>query len=179
MNGAAQFETIEGQGIGVSSIWPARIGFRRRGLTCLDALLAAASPAEGCALLLGCRRETHWQVERVWPCLNGWQPMGERSRRFAIDPREQLLAQKWGRARALTVLGAAHSHPASAPLPSATDRRLAFPPALLVIAGPPGGDGDSRGSTRADLPRTGWALRCWWLTEEDTQPLPLAWTMVD
>ena len=60
------------------------------------------------------QRETHWQVERIWPCLNGWQPMGERSRRFAIDPREQLLAQKWGRARALTVLGAAHSHPASA-----------------------------------------------------------------
>ncbi|MFM7674097.1 MAG: M67 family metallopeptidase [Synechococcus sp.] len=154
----------------MSLIWPERITFRRQGLTCLTRLLSAARPREGCALLLGRGGGPTWEVERIWPCCNVWEPAAERRRRFAIDPREQLLAQKWGRSRQLQVLGSAHSHPATAPQPSPTDCLLAFPPALLVIAGVPAG--------ASGLPG-GWELRCWWLGEENTTPQPLAWTMVD
>ncbi|MFY8149528.1 MAG: M67 family metallopeptidase [Prochlorococcaceae cyanobacterium] len=124
-------------------------------------MLAVARPQEGCALLLGRGDSCHWLVERIWPCRNVWEPEAERARRFAIDPREQLLAQKWVRSRGLRVLGSAHSHPGAPPHPSATDLLWAFPPALLTITGPSG------------------ELRCWWLPQEGAQPLPLAWTMVD
>jgi proteasome lid subunit RPN8/RPN11 len=141
----------------VTQDWPEHIRFGSKALTVAARVLGAAAPEEGCALLLG----PPWSVERIWPCRNVWEPEAERARRFAIDPREQLLAQKWVRSRGLRVLGSAHSHPGAPPHPSATDLLWAFPPALLTITGPSG------------------ELRCWWLPQEGAQPLPLAWTMVD
>ncbi len=88
---------------------PAELRLGRQALTVLEAVLAAAAPDEGCALLLG--RRDPWRILHVWPCLNVWEPAAERRRRFALDPREQLQAQKWARARGLEVLGSAHSHP--------------------------------------------------------------------
>ena len=73
----------------------------------------------------------------------------ERQCRFRIDPREQLLAQKWARARGLEVLGSLHSHPASPPLPSATDRSMTFAPTLMLIRGVAPGEhplGDADGA---------------------------------
>ncbi|WP_053068468.1 M67 family metallopeptidase [Synechococcus sp. GFB01] len=134
-------------------------------LTVLKAVLAAAAPSEGCALLLGCRRGSSWQLRWIWPCCNAWDAPVERVRRFAIDPREQLLAQKWGRARGLEVLGAAHSHPHSDAQPSGTDLELTFRPALMVILGQ-GGD-----------------CRAWWLPDPcgalPAAPLQLPWRMDD
>jgi proteasome lid subunit RPN8/RPN11 len=112
---------------------PAELCLGRQALTVLKAVLQAAAPDEGCALLLGSRDP--WRVRRVWPCLNVWEPAAERRRRFALDPREQLLAQKWARSRGLTVLGSAHSHPLSEPVPSALDQSLAFAPTLMLILG--------------------------------------------
>lgn len=132
-------------------------------LTALAAVLRSAAPEEGCCLLLGSRhgrgRDPRWQLQRLWPCLNVWSPPEERQRRFAIDPREQLLAQRWARQRGLQVLGAAHSHPEGAAEPSPTDRELTCAPALMVILG-----------------RHGEA-RAWWLEEGDTQPRQLPWRM--
>ena len=127
----------------------------------------AAAPEEGCALLLGGRDP--WCVRRIWPCLNIWDPPAERRRRFALDPREQLLAQKWARSRGLMVLGSAHSHPLSEPVPSALDRSLAFTPTLMLILGQ-GGQGGPEGESRR--------LACWWLPEHGS-PRRLAWRMVD
>jgi proteasome lid subunit RPN8/RPN11 len=126
-------------------------------------LLARAAPEEGCALLLGERRDPRgvWRLARLWPCLNVWPRPAERPRRFAIDPREQLLAQRWSRERGLEVLGHAHSHPGSAPVPSAADRRLCVTPALMLIQG---ADGEQR---------------IWWLAAEAAPPQPLPWTMED
>ena len=132
---------------------PDEIFFGRKVLTILPGVLQAVSPQEGCALLLGPR----WQVLKVWPCRNVWSPPEERHRRFAIDPREQLLAQKWARQRGWEVLGSAHSHPSGPAEPSATDRALAVPPALMVIQGVS-------------------ELACWWLPEE-ADPWPLVWKM--
>jgi [CysO sulfur-carrier protein]-S-L-cysteine hydrolase len=141
---------------------PAELGIGRQALTLLEAVLEAAAPDEGCALLLGSLHP--WCVRRVWPCLNVWEPAAERSRRFALDPREQLLAQKWARARGLSVLGSAHSHPLSEPVPSALDRSLAFGPTLMLILGQ---------SPVAGEPRS---LACWWLPEQGS-PRRLAWRM--
>lgn len=132
-------------------------------LTALAAVLRCAAPEEGCCLLLGSRQargaEQRWQLQRLWPCLNVWLPPQERARRFAIDPREQLVAQRWARQRGLELLGAAHSHPAGAAEPSPTDRALTCAPALMVILG-------RRGEAQA-----------WWLEEGETQPRRLPWRM--
>jgi proteasome lid subunit RPN8/RPN11 len=162
---------------------PGQLRIGRQALTVLEAVLSAALPEEGCALLLGrgaaaatpqARRE--WRLERIWPCRNTWQPAAERRRRFAIDPREQLLAQKWARDRGLEVLGTAHSHPGGEPTPSRTDRALCFAPALMVILAPP--------ATPGGPP----ALAGWWLEDAvDPGPAaeslavvrPVAWKMED
>jgi proteasome lid subunit RPN8/RPN11 len=143
---------------------PAELRLGRQALTVLEAVLAAAAPEEGCALLLG--RRDPWRIHRIWPCLNVWEPPAERCRRFALDPREQLQAQKWARARDLVVLGSAHSHPVSAPVPSALDRSLAFGPTLMLILGR-----DADAGRREEL-------ACWWLPEQGP-PRRLAWTMDD
>lgn len=117
------------------------------------------SPASGTAV-------PALQIRLVWPCLNAWEPAAERTRRFRLDPREQLLAQCWGRGRGLQVLGAAHSHPCSDPMPSATDLALAFAPTLQLILSP----------------LTGWEPACWWLENQHKKrptPRPLRWRMVD
>ena len=116
-------------------------------LTVLRQILVSAAPQEGCALLLGRRLDDGWELDWIWPCCNVWPVPGERCRRFAIDPREQLLAQKWGRPRGLEVLGAAHSHPSSPAVPSATDLHWAVTPCLMVICS---GAGDCRAWWVAD-----------------------------
>jgi len=157
----------------VSPLSPALLRLNLDWLTILVGVLAAAAPEEGCALLLGQRmlvtpgREL-LQVNEVWPCQNRWEPKRERCQRFLLDPREQLLAQRWARQRGVQVLGSAHSHPASPAQPSATDVELAVGPTLMVIrsglvgagaAGQPGG------------PLAG--LGAWWLPGDGAAPLAL------
>jgi proteasome lid subunit RPN8/RPN11 len=138
--------------------WPERLQFGGQPLIEAEAFLAAALPEEGCVLLLGSAQDRHWRVLEVWPCLNSWQPPSERRCRFAIDPREQLQAQKWARSRGWQVLGSLHSHPISEPVPSACDERLAVRPCLLVIAAPASGSAATGVGSRQR-----WRLRAWWL----------------
>ncbi len=165
---------------------PGEIRIRRQPLTVLRRVLMAAQPHEGCALLLGVwcspsgaappRAESALadtaggsptlEILLVWPGLNVWDPAGERTRRFLLDPREQLLAQRWARDRELGVIGSAHSHPRSAPVPSATDLDLACLPTLQLILSP----------------LQDWAPACWWLEEQPdggAAAWPLRWRMVD
>jgi proteasome lid subunit RPN8/RPN11 len=181
----------------VIHVTPANLQIDRQALTVLRGVLGQPAPLEGCALLLGCRLPHSGagavdragplpgptlRLQRIWPCLNVWDPPEERRRRFRIDPREQLLAQKWGRGRGLEVLGSAHSHPAGAPTPSATDLSLTLGPTLmLILAGEPAVD-------RQAPPELG----CWWLSEPHTPEAqfsdpqtggataqPLMWRMED
>jgi proteasome lid subunit RPN8/RPN11 len=140
----------------VASQAPDLIRLDARALTDLEAVLRAAAPEEGCALLLGCRHGPLWWLQRVWPCRNAWEPARERCRRFALDPREQLQAQGWARRHSVEVLGAAHSHPRSPAIPSATDRALTPLPSLMLILGVDG-------------------LGCWWLEHPDQPPRRLPW----
>ena len=131
-------------------------------LTVLRPILASAEPEEGCALLLGERLDYDWQLRLIWPCCNVWPQPQQRCRRFAIDPREQLQAQKWGRAQGLELLGSAHSHPTSGPVPSDTDRSLCGISTLMVILG---------------AQNLGGELVAWWLPEAPAPPLRLPWRM--
>ena len=164
---------------------PAEIRLGRQALTLINRLLDAAAPEEGCALLLGTRRSgprdalgvapSRWHLQRVWPTTNVWEPAAERLRRFRIDPREQLHAQKWARTQGLEVLGSLHSHPASPPLPSVTDRSMAFAPNLMLIRGVATGElpsGDRQGAEARPV------LCCWWL-ELEGPPRLLPWRMED
>lgn len=172
----------------VIPVTPALVLIDRQALTVLRRVLAQPAPCEGCALLLGCRQPcpvaachseegSILRLRRIWPCLNVWDPPQQRRRRFRIDPREQLLAQKWGRGCALEVLGSAHSHPAGAPVPSATDLALTFGPTLmLILAGEPAADRLAGGE-----------LGCWWLPDPPcadppaggVRAHPLLWRMED
>jgi proteasome lid subunit RPN8/RPN11 len=148
----------------MGSDWPERLVVDSHQLTVLRAVLAAVAPQEGCALLLGhpagagAGDQAAARLQLIWPCLNVWPQSEQRCERFAIDPREQLMAQKWGRQRGWQVLGTAHSHPSSAAIPSPTDCAWAFTPALMLILGASG------------------ELRAWWIAElpGDSSALPAA-----
>lgn len=152
----------------MAAITPVQLTVDRHALTVLGRAFDAALPAEGCALVLG-TTGPRWHLRQVWPCLNVWPRPAERPQRFRVDPREQLLAQRWARQRGLVVLGAAHSHPRSAPVPSAVDCALTLAPALLLIAGQGG-------------QASGWCWDSWWLPASEpgdppAAPLRLPWTM--
>lgn len=116
------------------------------------------APEEGCALLLGTQEKTTkwvkspiWNVKKIWSCKNIWHPdifhfstaneeearndqsVFSRENRFALDPKDQLLAQRWARENRLQVLGVAHSHPQGDPMPSDSDLRWGMSPGLMVI----------------------------------------------
>ncbi len=136
-------------------------------LIVLSKSLLAVKPDEGCALLIGDEQKSKqdptrniWKVQLIWPCCNVWKegifdisehekvperPKSKnatRQNRFAIDPREQIHAQRWSRQRNLKVLGAAHSHPGNEAIPSSIDRAYCFTPGLMVIVN---GSGNIRG----------------------------------
>ena len=106
----------------------------------IDTILAHArrdSPQECCGLLIGNEREV---VEAVPTVNTAEDPL----RRFQISPLEQLRQVRRCRELAthgeadVDVVGAYHSHPGSAPIPSPSDLEEAFEEFLFVIAGPTG-----------------------------------------
>jgi len=151
-------------------------------LTVLNRTLLAVAPYEGCALLVGkqqqsscLKAENAMQIHMIWPCCNIWnkdilnlqelpkkqpsllkQDLSKESR-FAIDPREQLIAQRWARKRNWEILGSAHSHPKGEPIPSSVDLYWNFSPGVMVIIGQCG------------------AIRAWWMSGDKTfQPREVA-----
>ena len=154
---------------------PRSIEFIGNSLTVLKQSLIAASPEEGCALLLGQERENEssqanntWLIQFIWPCCNIWEPGSlkeaqspknlnssrdkslSKKNRFLIDPREQLLAQRWARERNWRILGSAHSHPTSKAIPSSSDLLNTFSPGLTVILGQSG------------------EIKAWWINNNQT-----------
>lgn len=74
-----------------------------------------------------------------------------------VDPREQLMAQRWARDKGLRILGTAHSHPSSKAIPSHTDRQLCLGPTLMLILS---GLGLPEGR---EAPKENWGA--WWIPE--------------
>lgn len=85
-----------------------------------------AAPSECCGLLLG----DGANVAEAVPIRN----ISESPARFLIDPAEHIAERRRARVRGLSVMGFYHSHPHSAPLPSASDRDEAtYPDHLYLI----------------------------------------------
>ena len=106
----------------------------------LDEVLAHAretAPNECCGLLLG----TPQLIVTAFRARN----VHDSAVRYLINPEDHFAAIRAARQHDLTVVGAYHSHPASQPIPSATDLDEAHDPQLLyVIVGPVLGEGSTR-----------------------------------
>jgi [CysO sulfur-carrier protein]-S-L-cysteine hydrolase len=71
------------------------------------------APRECCGLLVG----KHSAVARIVRARN----LDATATRYLIDPEDHFAAIRGARAAGLEVVGAYHSHPSSAPIPSPTD----------------------------------------------------------
>ncbi len=104
----------------------------------LDAIAEHArreSPRECCGLLLG-------TVDRIVEAVATRNSAADPVRRYEVSPAEYFAEITRCRAlgaqgeQSLSVIGAYHSHPRSAPVPSPTDVQEAFEGFLFLIAGP-------------------------------------------
>jgi desampylase len=91
-------------------------------------LAERTAPDECCGLLIGAGDD----VTSAWPAQNIAANPGVR---YEVDPRDHVAAVRRARALGLSVVGAFHSHPRTAPLPSPTDGAEAIPGFLYLIAG--------------------------------------------
>lgn len=97
----------------------------------------AAHPGEACGVLVGRTRGRDRIVDRIVAAENRWEG---RDDRYLVDPgilRRLMDEEDGGGGR---VLGFYHSHPDADPVPSETDRELAWPWYLYLIV-PVRGDG--------------------------------------
>lgn len=88
----------------------------------LEALFAAAYgayPLEFCALLAGAPDDDRGATAAVavYPCRNA----AESSKRYVVEPRDHLRAERDAEDRGLQIIGVVHSHTHSEPFPSPTD----------------------------------------------------------
>lgn len=91
-----------------------------------------AVPAEGVGLLGGVADGAGVRATRFFPGTN----LDASSTRYTMDPVEVIAALREIEARNWDLVAIVHSHPATAPTPSATDLREAhYPEALLLILG--------------------------------------------
>ncbi len=139
---------------------PKYIEFHNNTNSILSRFFKAAEPEEGCAILIGQRKnlskdalKNFWEIKRVWKCCNIWGKKESRlveqnqtkfnrrkeikftrKNRFEIDTKDQIAAQKWARKNNLEILCCAHSHPSGPNTPSETDLNLHNSPGLMVIS---------------------------------------------
>ena len=111
----------------------------------------ATAPAECCGLLLG----TGDTITDARPARN---VADDTFRQYLIDPADHLAAIRDARSRSVEVVGAYHSHPRSAPVPSPTDAAAAFGEFVFVIVG-----------LDTDPPE----IRAWIWAEGNFVPVPL------
>ena len=90
----------------------------RRVLDCMIQHARDEAPLECCGLLAG----TDALIDEYVPTRN----VRESEVAYEIDPREHIAARKRLRGHGRSILGAYHSHPRSAAIPSATDIAEAY-----------------------------------------------------
>jgi proteasome lid subunit RPN8/RPN11 len=104
-------------------------------LVAIAAHARAEAPRECCGLLLGPAMDTSGAVtdiavSRAEPTRN----LAAVTTRYDIDPADHFRVIRQARAAGLAVIGAYHSHPTSAPVPSPTDLAEGWPNFLYLIA---------------------------------------------
>ncbi len=108
-------------------------------------------PEECCGLLLGESSPADAApktVIEVWPTENAWSeetamsmqeiaPLADhplnKTRRYWIDPKDMLEAQRYARQQQLNVIGIYHSHTDHPAIPSECDRACAWPQYAYMI----------------------------------------------
>jgi proteasome lid subunit RPN8/RPN11 len=108
-----------------------RIG--RDVLAAITAHARADAPRECCGLLVGLApggAPGALEVHRAEPTQN----LASTPTRYDIDPADHFRILRQARSTGLTVIGAYHSHPTSAPVPSPTDLAEGLPNFLYLIA---------------------------------------------
>lgn len=114
-------------------------------------------PEECCGLVLGVsgshpHPDSRTAVE-LWPVDNNWTAsldgaiapalaegsLATKTRRYWIDPKDVLAAQRHARDQKLNVIGVYHSHPDHPAVPSECDRTLAWPGYSYLIVSVPQG----------------------------------------
>jgi proteasome lid subunit RPN8/RPN11 len=90
---------------------------------CIRFEAQAAFPEECCGILLGVIHEDTRLVMQMTRCRNVRAGDG---RRYAIDPKDLVAAQRDARARGFEILGFYHSHPGQPAEPSRTDLAEAY-----------------------------------------------------
>ncbi|HXG88222.1 MAG TPA: M67 family metallopeptidase [Vicinamibacterales bacterium] len=87
-----------------------------------------AAPDECCGLLVG-------DSGAIVDAIRAGNVADDPTRRYLIDPADHFRALRDARHRSLDVIGAYHSHPRSAPIPSVTDAAEGFSHFTYVIVG--------------------------------------------
>lgn len=107
------------------------VSITTRAVDAIRAHAADAWPEECCGLLVG----TPHRIERAMRARNA---APDRLRHFRIHPPDHFAAIRAARVQYWSVIGAYHSHPDGAPIPSAIDLQEAFADDqfLHLIAGP-------------------------------------------
>ena len=139
---------------------PKYIEFHNETNSILSRYLKAAEPNEGCAILIGEKKNSvtnnnnhFWEIKHIWNCRNIWGQQASKlsdqnayrfptqkiiqlstKNRFEIDTKDQIAAQKWARENDLEILCCAHSHPIGENKPSKIDLFLHESPGLMVIS---------------------------------------------
>ena len=99
-----------------------------------DAIVAqclAELPLEGCGLLLGERQGASATVLEARPARN----VRASATQYEIEPEAVLAADRAAREAGRMLIGAWHSHPGGAPVPSAQDRAEAWPDWCYLVVG--------------------------------------------
>lgn len=118
--------------------------------------LEEAYPREGCGLLLGRVDGDDRVVEEVRAAANRWEG---RDDRYLVDPETLRRAVDEEAAGGPRVLGFYHSHPDADPVPSATDRELAWPWYLYLIVPVREGRAGTGRAWKLAEDEDGWAER--------------------
>lgn len=92
-------------------------------------------PEEGCGLLLGKRQKENFIIEGLYFAKNIWPNQEEKKRRYALDPKDFLQAEKLAESKGLELLGIFHSHPDYEAYPSSFDIEMAWEGYLYLITG--------------------------------------------
>ncbi|MEM0445243.1 MAG: M67 family metallopeptidase [Nitrososphaerota archaeon] len=88
-------------------------------------------PEEACGLLIGRLESGVRLVSRYTPVKNSY--LGERNRRYLIDPMEYMRIDDEVSSRGEMIVGVYHSHPDAPALPSSFDNQQAVPFLSYVI----------------------------------------------
>lgn len=103
--------------------------------------------------------ENHWEPEEE-AAVSADSPSYTKRRRYSIDPRDMLKAQKQAREKGLSIIGIYHSHPDHVAVPSECDRIQAWPEYAYIIVsvhGNPLNDKSEPGTAKA-IDIQNWAL---------------------